>query len=148
VAVATHADRRAVAANAPAVGLEEQFRAFGGIDLLVYVAALRLGLARHAAAEIGHAAGPDLLCLLDWRQQRRLGHAAARQRCDVPVRVIDGEGQPSRQREVLRQVAAVDRPAGTVGGGVAGQRDVHGRASMDIKKENARLPRRAQVSTR
>src|SRR5690606_17177108 len=64
LAVGAHPDRRAVTRHAPAVGLEEQLRALGAVHLLVHVGALRFGLARHAAAEVGDAAGPDFLVIL------------------------------------------------------------------------------------
>src|SRR5690606_3130455 len=71
--VAAHAHRLAVAAAAPAGGLEEQLRPLGTVYLLVHVGALRFGLAGHAAAQVGHAAGPGFLVVLDRSQQRAVG---------------------------------------------------------------------------
>ena len=60
-------------AGTPAGGLEEQFGALGVVDQIVDVGAPGLGHPRVAAAQVGHAAGPYLLVLVDRRQGFRSG---------------------------------------------------------------------------
>ncbi len=121
-AVGAHADRLLVADDAPADRLQEHLGALGFVDARVDVLDRRLGLARLAAAQVGHAAGPHFLRRLDRRQQLAGRRGAARQRAKEVGQVGPRQLEQQLEPQLRRQESVVERPAGAaLGGLVAGE---------------------------
>src|SRR5919112_4808562 len=108
----------------PPRSLEKKLGPLGAVDPLVGVGVRRFQLAGLPAAQVGNPAGPDLVPPLHRGEHRVLRHIF-QGLCFEEVRDVRGRNfEQSLQRKFWREVASVERPAGTCGTTVAGE--IHG----------------------